>query len=31
VEVPRGGRVEVLVPEVDGSLGVELVSPEAAA
>jgi pyrimidine operon attenuation protein/uracil phosphoribosyltransferase len=30
VEVPRGGRVEVLVPEVDGSLGVELVSPEAA-
>ncbi|HZG43626.1 MAG TPA: bifunctional pyr operon transcriptional regulator/uracil phosphoribosyltransferase PyrR [Longimicrobium sp.] len=30
VEVPRGGRVEVLVPEVDGSLGVELVSPGAA-
>ncbi len=24
-EVPEGGRVEVLVPEIDGSLGVELV------
>ncbi len=25
VEVPEGGRVEVMVPEIDGSLGVELV------
>jgi pyrimidine operon attenuation protein / uracil phosphoribosyltransferase len=25
VEVPEGGRVEVLVPEIDGQLGVELV------
>jgi pyrimidine operon attenuation protein / uracil phosphoribosyltransferase len=25
VEVPAGGRVEVLVPEIDGQLGVELV------
>jgi pyrimidine operon attenuation protein/uracil phosphoribosyltransferase len=25
VEVPEGGRVEVLVPEIDGKLGVELV------
>ena len=25
VEVPEGGRVEVLVPEIDGRLGVELV------
>ena len=25
VDVPAGGRVEVLVPEIDGQLGVELV------
>ncbi len=25
VEVPEGGRVEVMVPEIDGSLGVDLV------
>ena len=30
VDVPHGGRVEVLVPEIDGSLGVELVNAEAA-
>ena len=29
VEVPEGGRVEVLVPEIDGRLGVELVEPAA--
>ncbi len=30
VEVPEGGRVEVLVPEIDGRLGVELVAGRAA-
>ena len=25
VEVPEGGRVEVMVPEIDGTLGVDLV------
>ena len=28
VDVPAGGRVEVLVPEIDGRLGVELVAGE---
>ena len=27
VEVPEGGRVEVLVPDIDGELGVQLVGP----
>lgn len=28
VEVPEGGRVEVMVPEIDGSLGVDLVEAD---
>ncbi|HEU0014417.1 MAG TPA: bifunctional pyr operon transcriptional regulator/uracil phosphoribosyltransferase PyrR [Longimicrobium sp.] len=29
VEVPQGGRVEVMVPDIDGRLGVDLVPPGA--